>query len=151
MIPSASRKCKSICNCPYYFQHFEWPIVSGWHLGTTPKLQGTLLCPHSVVNMIPNTELPVHPMLICIDFLSVMCCFQILLDLYNLLLHLLEQFWSKHHSVHRVVPSHWCLTPSAIQSFIQTHPQGCLLSIVISKLCWRHLPSYTLFWSNWPS
>ena len=40
---------------------------------------------HSEVNMIPNTELPVHPMLICIAFLSVLCCFQILPDLYNLL------------------------------------------------------------------
>ena len=84
--------------------------------------------------MIPNTELPIHPMLICIAFLSVLCCFQVLSDLYNLLLHFLEQFWSKHNPVHWLIPSHWCPTPSSIQSFIRTHPQGCLLSIVISKL-----------------
>ena len=44
--------------------------------------------------MIPNTELSVHPMLICIAFLSVLCCFQILPNLYNFLLHFFEQFWS---------------------------------------------------------
>ena len=69
-----------------------------------------------------------------VGFMSVMCCFQILSDLYNLLLHFLEQFWSKHNLVHWIIPSHRCPTPSPIQSFIWTHPQGCLLSIVISKL-----------------
>ena len=81
--------------------------------------------------MIPNTELSVHPMLIYIAFLSVLGCFKIFSDIYNLLLHLLEQFWTKHNPVHWIIPSHWCPTPSAIQSFIRVHPQGCLLSIVI--------------------
>ena len=63
MSSSASRKCKSICNWPYSFKHFKRPTISWWQLGTTSKLQGTLLFPHSEVNMITNTELFVHPML----------------------------------------------------------------------------------------
>ena len=92
MISSASRKCKSICNWTYSFKHFKCPTVSRRQLGTTPKLQGTFLFPHSEVNMIPNTELPVQPMLIIIAFLSIPGFLQVLPDIYNLLLHLLEQF-----------------------------------------------------------
>ena len=71
--------------------------------------------------MIPNTELSIHPMLICIGFLYVLGCFQILPDLYNLLLHLLEQLWTKNNPVHWIIPSHGCPMPPAIQSFIWTH------------------------------
>ena len=128
MSPTSRRKCNSICNWPYSFKYFKQPTVSRFHLGTTSEIQKTLSFPHSEVNMIPNTELSVHPMLIRIDFLFVLGYFQILPDLYNLLLHFLEQFWSKHNSVH------WCPTPSSIQTFIRNHPQGCLLSIIVRKL-----------------
>ena len=30
MSPSASRQWKSICNCPYSFEHFKRPTVSRW-------------------------------------------------------------------------------------------------------------------------
>ena len=137
MSSSVSRKCKSICNWSYSFKHFKWPSISRWQLGTTFKFQGTLPCFHSEVNMIPNTGLSILPMLIYIAFLSVLCCFQILPDLYNLLLHFLEQFWSKHNPIYWIVPSHWCPTPSSIQRFIRTHPQGFLMSIT-----WLVCPSH---------
>ena len=123
MSSSASRQCKSICNQPYSFKYFKWPTVSWWQLGTTSKIQGTRLFPQSEVNMIPNTKLSVHPMLISIAFLSILGCFQILPDLYNLPLPLLDQFCTNHNSVHRIIPSHGCPTPPAIQRFIWTHPQ----------------------------
>ena len=84
--------------------------------------------------MIPNAELSIHLMLICIALLSVLGFLYILPDLYNFLLHLLEQLWTKHNSIHWIIPSHLCPTPSSIQRFIWNHPEGCLLSIVISKL-----------------
>ena len=134
MSPRARRQCKPICNWSYSFKHFKLPTVSRRHLGTTPNLQVTFLFLHPEVNTIPNIELFVHPMLICIAFLSVLGCFQIMPDVYNLLLYLLEQFWTKHSHVHWIIPIHWCPTPPSIQIFIWTHPQGCLLYIVISKL-----------------
>ena len=81
MRSSASRKCKSICNWPYYFKDLKRPTMSRRKLGTTSKLQGNLPFPHSEVNMIPNTELSVHPMLISIAYLLVLDFFQILPDL----------------------------------------------------------------------
>ena len=82
----------------------------------------------------PQHEFPVHSILSCISFLSILSSLCFLFYFCNLLFHFLKQLWTKHNSVHWIIPIHWCPTPSSIQSFIQTHPQGCLLSIVIIKL-----------------
>ena len=116
------------------FKLFKQPTVSRRQLDTTPKLQGNFLCLHLEVNMIPNTELSVHPMIICIDLLSVLGCLYSLSDFYNFMLHLLEQLWTDHNFVHWVIPSYSCSALPSIQIFIWTHPQGCLLSILIGKL-----------------
>ena len=142
MSSSSSRKCKSICNWPYSFKHFKRPTVSRWQLGTNFKLQGALPWPHSKVTMIPNVELFVHFMLFCIALLFILGCFQVLHDLCNLFLHFLEKLWTKHNHVHWIIPSHRCPTSSSIQSFVWTHSQWFLFSIVIWKFhqVWIILP-----------
>ena len=102
MIPSASRNASLYATGPILSSTSNESQYLGDNLAQLPSFKELFF---AEVNMIPYTELSVHSMFIYIAFLSVLCCFQILSDLYNLLLHLLEQSIPST-IVHWIIPSH---------------------------------------------
>ena len=83
--------------------------------------------------MVSHLKFQVSSFLICIALLSVLCFFQVLLYLSYHVLHFLENLWSNHESVSRVIPTNWSCTLSAIQYFERAQLSQSLVPIVICK------------------
>ena len=72
--------------------------------------------------------------IIYIDFLSILCHFKILLYDTNLFFHILKHIQSYMNFVNWITPANRIITTTTIECIKRGHPQGLLVSIIISEL-----------------
>jgi hypothetical protein len=70
-----SRHCKHVCNWPYSIQYFKWTTEYGYQLCTTTQFQRHFLGIHFQKYMLPYFKFSNCPVLVYINFLSILSYF----------------------------------------------------------------------------
>ena len=138
-------QCNSIGYWPNPFKNIERPTKSRCQLGTGSNPQGALLGVHTQVHLFPNLKLLEQPVLICIYFMYVLCCLQILIYYLYFLFHFYQCVCSNQHHVNWITPTDGSITTFPIQCLKWTHPKILLIPIFIIKLNqWKVLLPFLL-------